>query len=142
MSALALVRKTVFALAALSALARAEPVVAAAPVAKSQPGHYRMMLGDFEVTALSDGTVDLQVAQLLTNTTPARVARALSRQYLQDPVETPVNAYLINTGSKFVMGRPFSRIQRSAATKGTSTSAAVSDPWRQISSNGPESAGS
>ena len=74
MSALALVRKTVFALAALSALARAEPVVAAAPVAKSQPGHYRMMLGDFEVTALSDGTVDLQVAQLLTNTTPARVA--------------------------------------------------------------------
>jgi glyoxylase-like metal-dependent hydrolase (beta-lactamase superfamily II) len=72
-------------------------------MAKNQPGHYRMMLGDFEVIALSDGTVDLQIAQLLTNTTPARVARALSRQYLQDPVETSVNAYLINTGSKLIM---------------------------------------
>ena len=90
MSALALVRKTVFALAALSALARAEPVVAAAPVAKSQPGHYRMMLGDFEVTALSDGTVDLQVAQLLTNTTPARVARALLGNTCRTPSRPPL----------------------------------------------------
>ena len=61
----------------LSALAPVEPSLRPAPVAKSQPGYYRMMLGDFEVTALSDGTVDLQIAQLLTNTTPARVARAL-----------------------------------------------------------------
>ena len=75
-------------------------------MAKNQPGHYWMMLGDFEVIALSDGTVDLQIAQLLTNTTPAKVARALSRQYLQDPFETSVNAYLINTGSKFVMAIP------------------------------------
>jgi hypothetical protein len=32
---------------------------AAAPMAKTQaPGFYRMMLGDFEVTALNDGVVD------------------------------------------------------------------------------------
>jgi hypothetical protein len=31
------------------------------------------MLGDFEVTALSDGTVKLPVKDLLTNTTPAKV---------------------------------------------------------------------
>ena len=35
---------------------------AAAPQVKTQaPGFYRMMLGDFEVTALSDGTVTLTV---------------------------------------------------------------------------------
>ncbi|HJW52807.1 MAG TPA: MBL fold metallo-hydrolase [Burkholderiaceae bacterium] len=104
MSALALVRKTVFVLVALAAaLTPVGSVVAAGPAVKIQPGYYRMMLGDFEVTALSDGTVDLQIAQILTNTTPARVARALARQYMQDPVETSVNAYLINTGSKLVM---------------------------------------
>ena len=103
MSALALVRTTVFVLVGLAALAPVGSAVAAGPAVRSQPGHYRMMLGDFEVTALSDGTVDLQIAQILTNTTPARVTRALARQYLQDPVETSVNAYLINTGSKLVL---------------------------------------
>ena len=44
---------------------------AAAPQLKtSAPGYYPMMLGDFEVTALSDGTVDLPMAELLTNITP------------------------------------------------------------------------
>ncbi len=88
---------------ALLFAAAASFALAAAPAVKSQPGYYRMMLGDIEVTALSDGTVDLEVGGLLTNTTAARVARALARQYLKDPVETSVNAYLINTGSKLVM---------------------------------------
>ena len=44
------------------ALLAASAVQAAAPMAKkSGPGYYRMMLGDFEVTALSDGTVELPV---------------------------------------------------------------------------------
>ena len=39
---------------------------AAAPPAKGQaPGYYRMMLGDFEITALSDGTVPLEVEENL-----------------------------------------------------------------------------
>ena len=43
-------------------------------MAKGQaPGYYRMMLGDFEVTALSDGTVPLEIGKLMTNTTPRRV---------------------------------------------------------------------
>ena len=77
---------------------------AAAPFAKtSAPGYYRMMLGDFEVTALSDGTVDLPVDKLLSNTTPAKVKKALAKSFLTVPVETSVNAYLINTGSKLVL---------------------------------------
>ena len=39
---------------------------AAAPQIKTQaPGYYRMMLGEFEITALSDGTVKPPVDQLL-----------------------------------------------------------------------------
>jgi glyoxylase-like metal-dependent hydrolase (beta-lactamase superfamily II) len=77
---------------------------AAAPLAKApQPGYYRMMLGDFEVVALSDGVAPLPVTQLLTNTTPQKAAKALARNFLKDPVETSVNAYLVNTGGKLVL---------------------------------------
>lgn len=77
---------------------------AAAPMAKTQaPGFYRMALGDFEVTALSDGTVDLPVDKLLTRTTPAKVQKALAKSSLAAPLETSVNAYLVNTGSKLVL---------------------------------------
>lgn len=77
---------------------------AAAPQVKGQaPGFYRMRLGDFEVTALSDGTLPLPVEKLLTNTKPGQVEKLLAREYLKTPVETSVNAYLINTGSKLVL---------------------------------------
>jgi glyoxylase-like metal-dependent hydrolase (beta-lactamase superfamily II) len=82
----------------------AEPATAGAPQVRTQaPGFYRMMLGDFEITALSDGSIDLQVKQLLTNTTPEKVEAALERSFLKDPVETSVNGYLINTGTKLVL---------------------------------------
>ena len=85
-------------------LSSAAAAHAVAPMAKTQaPGYYRMMLGDFEVTALSDGTVMLPVDQLLSNTTPTRVKRALARSGLSSPLETSVNAYLINTGDKLVL---------------------------------------
>jgi glyoxylase-like metal-dependent hydrolase (beta-lactamase superfamily II) len=77
---------------------------AGAPLAKGQaPGWYRVTVGDFEVTALSDGTIDLPVDTLLTNTTPDKVKRALAAAYLKPPVEASVNAYLVNTGTKLVM---------------------------------------
>ena len=76
---------------------------ATAPQVKTQPGYYRMMLGDFEVTALSDGTVALPVDKLLTNTSPAQVGKGLASSFLKAPVETSVNGYLINTGTKLVL---------------------------------------
>ncbi len=77
---------------------------AAAPQIKTQaPGYYRVMLGDFEVTALSDGTVALPVDKLLTHTTQARVQKALARSFLKAPAETSVNGYLVNTGAKLVL---------------------------------------
>ena len=77
---------------------------AAAPQQKTQaPGYHRVMLGEFEVTALSDGTVALPVDKLLTNTTPGRIDKALKRAFLKTPLETSVNGYLVNTGSKLVL---------------------------------------
>jgi len=77
---------------------------AGAPMQKGQaPGYYRMMLGDFEVVALSDGTVALDVRKLLTNTTPQRVDELLMRSFLASPVETSVTGYLVNTGTKVVL---------------------------------------
>ena len=77
---------------------------AGAPQVKtSPPGVYRMMLGDFEVTALSDGTVALPFTKILQKIAQAKAESMLARQFLKDPVETSVNAFLVNTGSKLVL---------------------------------------
>ena len=89
-----------FALAAMTAA----PVSASAPFAKTNaPGFYRIMLGDFEVTAISDGTTDLPVDQLLKNTTPEKVDQILAKSFLKSPLESSFNGFLINTGSKLVL---------------------------------------
>ena len=91
-------------IAAIGLVAATALAHAAAPPAKGQaPGWYRMSLGSFEITALSDGTLDLPVEKLLTNTTPAKVQAALARAHLRTPVETSVNGYLVNTGTKLVL---------------------------------------
>jgi len=96
-------RKATLLAAALALAALAPAVQAAAPMAKTQaPGFYRVMLGDFEITALSDGTVDLPMDQLLKQ--KAELTRAtLERNFQKVPTETSDNAYLINTGSKLVL---------------------------------------
>lgn len=97
------------ALAAMTAMAAVSSIGvgtahAAAPMVKtSAPGYFRFMLGQFEVTALSDGTLQLPIADILTNLTPAKAKQALARSFLTNPVETSVNAYLINTGDRLVL---------------------------------------
>ncbi|MES2090081.1 MAG: MBL fold metallo-hydrolase [Pseudomonadota bacterium] len=82
----------------------ASTVHAQAPQVKTQaPGFYRMLLGDFEVTALLDGILDLPPQKLLTNTTHTQVSKLLEKSFQKDTVPTSVNAYLINTGSKLVL---------------------------------------
>ncbi|MGK2899468.1 MAG: MBL fold metallo-hydrolase [Burkholderiaceae bacterium] len=91
-------------LAAASALLMPCGAHAAAPQVKTQaPGYYRAVLGDFEITALSDGTFVAPMDELLTNTTVAATQKALARSFLKSPIETSVNGYLINTGSKLVL---------------------------------------
>jgi glyoxylase-like metal-dependent hydrolase (beta-lactamase superfamily II) len=76
---------------------------AAAPLLKTQaPGYYRMMLGQFEITALLDGTY-LLPAEKMVVTPPAQLARTLQREFLPATPEISVNAYLVNTGEKLVL---------------------------------------
>ena len=49
---------------------------AAAPQVKSQPGYYRLSVGSFEVTALSDGILRLEPTKLLQGRTPTMRATA------------------------------------------------------------------
>jgi len=77
--------------------------MASAPLAKTPaPGYFRLMLGTFEVTAVSDGTVELPVDKLLAEP-EEKTNLALSKSFLKAPLETSVNAYVINTGSKLVL---------------------------------------
>lgn len=85
-------------------LSHSDSAQAGAAMQKSSaPGYYRFMLGEFEVTALSDGTVALPVEKLLTNIKADKLSQALQKYHLSSPLETSVNAYLINTGSKLVL---------------------------------------
>src|SRR6185437_15279702 len=75
--------------------------LASAPMQKTQsPGFYRTMLGEFEVTVLSDGVLPFKVQGLLTNITPAQLDSDLALAFLKEPVELSVNGFLINTGAK------------------------------------------
>lgn len=97
-------QRSLTALAFAAALAcAASPAFAAAPMAKTPaPGWSRVMLGQFEITPLSDGTVDLPVDKLLAQDAK-KTTDALSKAHLKTPLETSANAYLVNTGSKLVL---------------------------------------
>ena len=90
-------------LTSISTLALVTPASAAAPMVKTSPGNYRVMLGDFEVTALSDGTVQLPMDKLLVGVSPADFDKALKKFHLTNPIDTSINGYLINTGTKLVL---------------------------------------
>jgi glyoxylase-like metal-dependent hydrolase (beta-lactamase superfamily II) len=91
---------------------------AAAPLAGAQaPGFYRMMLGKFEITALSDGTHPFPVHKVLTKAdgapngetapldkvSPGEADALLAQSDLSVPVAGSINAFLINTGAKLIL---------------------------------------
>ncbi|EJJ28827.1 MBL fold metallo-hydrolase [Rhizobium sp. CF142] len=91
--------------------------LAAAPKVGTQaPGFYRMALGSFEITALSDGTHAFPVHKVLTKTSttngqsipldqssPGEADALLAESNLAVPVAGSINAFLINTGSKLIL---------------------------------------
>ncbi|MGE0805453.1 MAG: MBL fold metallo-hydrolase [Burkholderiaceae bacterium] len=94
-------------LALTASLAFAAPLVHAAPppAQTSQvPGYYRMALGDFTVTALYDGYIDLSPT-LLKGIAAKDVQSLLARMFLISTpgVQTAVNAFLVHTGSHLVL---------------------------------------
>lgn len=123
-------RKSVAAL--LATLTLSQAALAAAPFDQAPaPGIYRMMLGQFQVTVLSDGTVTIPLDKLLTEIKPADLAASLRASYAQPMTETSINAFLINTGTHLVlvdtgagdlfgqpMGARAGRLQRSLRNAG------------------------
>ncbi|EKK5221181.1 MBL fold metallo-hydrolase [Cronobacter sakazakii] len=97
--------KTAATLLALFTFALAAPLGAAPlPVNSAQaPGYYRMMLGDWQITAVSDGTVTIPADKLLTRITPDALKTRLADDALTPQVETSINAYVINTGDKLIL---------------------------------------
>ena len=63
----------------------------------------RCAYSPIEMETESDGTVELPVNKILTNIKAAQVDSALAKYSLKSPLETSVNAYLINTGEKLVL---------------------------------------
>ena len=118
--------------AAAAGLMLSHAALAAAPFDQTPaPGVYRMMLGQFQVTALSDGTVTIPLDKLLTEIRPATLAASLRGAHLPPMAETSINAFLINTGKQLVlvdtgagdlfglpMGAQSGRLQRSLRNAG------------------------
>ena len=67
------------------------------------PGYYRVKVGQFEVTALFDGTLDFH-SELLKNMDKAAIDKALSHHYGRATgIQSPINAYLVHTGDHLVL---------------------------------------
>jgi glyoxylase-like metal-dependent hydrolase (beta-lactamase superfamily II) len=80
------------------------PTVALGESANTQvPGVYPFKLGNFTITALSDGTLPQDLHTLLFNTNPAETDRLLQKSFLTNPVEASINAFLIDTGDQQVL---------------------------------------
>ncbi|UJB31834.1 MBL fold metallo-hydrolase [Chromobacterium sp. Beijing] len=70
---------------------------------KQLPSVYRLALGDARVTALSAGTVDLDLHKLLQGAAPKRIDQLLVRGFLENPVRTSINVFLVETGGRRVL---------------------------------------
>jgi len=79
-------------------LAQAESQAAPVPLyaMQQQPGSYSLRVGDVRITALTDGTLPVDLHKLLRGATPEDVDALLARSFQRNPAETSINAFLIN----------------------------------------------
>jgi glyoxylase-like metal-dependent hydrolase (beta-lactamase superfamily II) len=68
-----------------------------------QSPFYRLKIGNVVVTALTDGTIPINLNELLTNVKPGEVDSLSRRSYQTATEEASVNAYLIQTGGKLIL---------------------------------------
>jgi glyoxylase-like metal-dependent hydrolase (beta-lactamase superfamily II) len=104
-------RRTVLTAAAAGAAAAispagSEPAQAAMPLqGKQNPGWYRYKVGDYEVTAVTDGANTIPLPEkFVANASKDQVAAELAKHHL-DPakVTIPFTPIVINTGSKLIL---------------------------------------
>lgn len=92
------------ALLLLFGLFMVQTAFATAPMVKTQaPGYFRMLLGDFEVTALYDGYSEFG-PEVFTNAKPKEIQDLLRRSSLpENSISSGCTAYLINTGMQLIL---------------------------------------
>lgn len=73
-----------------------------APLAQP-PGFYRLMLGDFKVTVLNDGTTPIPFNQLLHGATRPTLAAMFREAGEALDRETSINSFLIDTGNRRIL---------------------------------------
>jgi len=89
--------------AAASLAPSAASAQAASPqLAQAQAGYYRLMVGNVEVIALSDGSIGLDTGLLQTSDRPM-IDAALKLAHMASPLDTSVNAYLVKSGGRLVL---------------------------------------
>jgi glyoxylase-like metal-dependent hydrolase (beta-lactamase superfamily II) len=91
--------------AALSELARAPSQAAVPPAGKQAPGFYRYMVGDIEVTVVTDGIRSFPLPDtFVVNAKKEEVNLALEAAYMpRDVVTIYYTPIVVNTGSKLVV---------------------------------------
>lgn len=91
--------------AALAPVAVSAQTAAPAQIRTQVPGFYRFAVGDFVVTALYDGYVDLQ-NKLFKGVSADDFKALLQRMFVENEkgaAQTAVNAYLLHTGDKLAL---------------------------------------
>lgn len=80
-----------------------EHVKSHAVVQQQAPGFYRMMLGDWQITAVSDGTLVVPLDKLLTHISPQKLRQRMKADAMTPAAETSVNAFVIDTGIQQIL---------------------------------------
>ncbi|SFO48139.1 MBL fold metallo-hydrolase [Sphingomonas sp. OK281] len=88
-------------LMAAGALALAAGSIAHAEQWPQAPGYYRMRLGDFRVTVLSDGSVERDLPALMSE--PEKVRLRFKARHQPLPAHLSVNCFLIDTGEHRIL---------------------------------------
>lgn len=98
---------------ALAAAAAAATVVfsgmpsAAAPTIPGAvlqpPAVYSFTIGAAKVTALSDGTMPMDLHRMLQGIAPAEIDRLLGDAFLANPVQPPINCYVVELGGRTIL---------------------------------------
>ncbi|HAY3563987.1 TPA: MBL fold metallo-hydrolase [Elizabethkingia meningoseptica] len=68
-----------------------------------QTAPYQIKLGEIKVTALTDGTLPIDVEKLFDTGSPGKPTELANQAFLQNPVEVSINVYLIQYGNKNIL---------------------------------------
>ena len=90
--------------ASAAVIASSAPAIARAPLAGALTPSYRLKVGDFEVTALADGYIDLDQS-LFASADKSELGKLLESAFrnASAPIRTSVNAFVINTGEQLIL---------------------------------------